>query len=130
MSGRAWWPAGGGEDGGLEIPYSPMAVSASHIHVSGQISLDEDGAIVGDDFASQARRTFGCLRAELERAGASMDDVVHVTTYLVRREDFDAFNEAMAAAFTPPYPARCTVLGQLIMPELLIEVSAVAVRRP
>lgn len=129
MSDRAWRPAGGGDEGGLDIPYSPMAVTDGHIFVSGQISIDERGEIVADDFASQARRTFACLAAELARAGASMDDVVHVTTYLVRREDFAAFNEAMAAAFTPPYPARCTVRGDLIVPELLIEVSAVAVRR-
>lgn len=127
MSERSWRPVAA--EGGLDIPYSPLAVTDTHVYVSGQISIDETGEIVADDFASQARRVFRCLRAALESAGASMDDVVHVTTYLVRREDFDAFNEAMAAAFTPPYPARCTVLGNLIVPELLIEVSAVAVRR-
>ena len=124
---RAWRPVTA--EGALDIPYSPLAVDATHVHVSGQISVDAAGEIVADDFASQAARVFGNLRAALESAGASLHDVVHVTTYLVRREDFDAFNAAMRAAFEAPYPARCTVLAELIVPGLLIEVSAVAVRR-
>ena len=125
---RAWRP--GTAAGALDIPYSPLAVDATHVHVSGQISVDAAGEIVADDFASQAARVFANVRAALESAGATMDDVVHVTTYLVRRGDFDAFNEAMRAAFEPPYPARCTILADLIVEGLLIEVSAVAVRRP
>jgi 2-iminobutanoate/2-iminopropanoate deaminase len=125
---RAWHPVTA--EGALDIPYSPLAVDPTHVHVSGQISVDAAGEVVADGFASQAARVFANLAAALASAGASMDDVVHVTTYLVRRGDFAAFNDAMRAAFSPPYPARCTVLADLIVEGLLIEVSAVAVRRP
>ena len=54
--------------------------------------------------------------------------VVHVTTYLVDRGDFDAFNEAFVETFAHPFPARVTVLAQLIVPDLRIEVTAVAAR--
>ena len=57
-----------------------------------------------------------------------MADVVHVTTYLTDRDDFDAFNDAFRAAFSAPYPSRATVLADLIVPELKIEATCVAVQ--
>ena len=64
----------------------------------------------------------------LEAAGCSAADVVHVTTYLTDRGDFEAFNEAFVQTFSEPYPARVTVLAQLVVPDLSIEVTAVAAR--
>ena len=64
----------------------------------------------------------------LEAAGCSAADVVHVTTYLTDRRDFEAFNDAFMQTFSEPYPARVTVMSQLIVPELSIEVTAVAAR--
>jgi 2-iminobutanoate/2-iminopropanoate deaminase len=124
---RSWNPASPA-GGGLDIPYSPAAISDGLVHVAGVISSDASGEIIADDFASQARRTFGNLLTTLESAGCSAADVVHVTTYLTDRADFDAFNEAFKQAFSDPYPARVTVIAQLIVPGLSIEVTAVAAR--
>ena len=123
---RSWNPASP-PGGGLDIPYSPAAVSDGYVHVAGVIST-EDGEIVADDFASQARRTFANLVATLEAAGCSAADVVHITTYLTDRGDFEAFNEAFKRTFSEPFPARVTVLAQLVAPGLSIEVTAVAAR--
>ncbi len=71
---------------------------------------------------------FGNLVTTLAAAGCSAADVVHVTTYLTDRGDFDAFNEVFKQTFSDPYPARVTVLAQLIVPGLSIEVTAVAAR--
>jgi 2-iminobutanoate/2-iminopropanoate deaminase len=124
---RSWTPASPA-GGGLDIPYSPAAVSDGYVHVAGVISSYAGGALVADDFASQARRTFANLVTTLEAAGCSAADVVHVTTYLTDREDFDAFNEAFKQTFSDPYPARVTILAQLVAPGLSIEVTAVAAR--
>jgi enamine deaminase RidA (YjgF/YER057c/UK114 family) len=124
---RSWNPASP-PGGGLDIPYSPAAVSDGYVHVAGVISTDASGTIVADDFASQARRTFANLVTTLEAAGCSAADVVHVTTYLTDRGDFAAFNDAFVQTFSEPYPARVTVLAQLIVPDLSIEVTAVAAR--
>jgi 2-iminobutanoate/2-iminopropanoate deaminase len=124
---RSWNPAGPA-GGGLGIPYSPAAVSDGLVHVAGVISSDASGEIVADDFASQAKRTFGNLVRTLEAAGCSAADVVHVTTYLTDRGDFDAFNEIFKQTFSDPYPARVTILAQLIVPGLKIEATAVAAR--
>jgi 2-iminobutanoate/2-iminopropanoate deaminase len=124
---RSWNPASPA-GGGLDIPYSPAAVSDGYVHVAGVISSDASGEIIADDFTSQARRTFANLVATIEAAGCTAADVVHVTTYLVDRDDFDAFNEVFRETFADPYPARVTVLAQLIVPGLLIEATAVAAR--
>ena len=124
---RSWNPASPAGDG-LDIPYSPAAVSDGYVHVAGVISSDASGEIVADDFGAQARRTFGNLLATLDAAGCSAADVVHVTTYLTDRADFDAFNEVFKETFADPYPARVTILAQLIVPGLSIEVTAVAAR--
>ena len=124
---RSWNPASPA-GGGLDIPYSPAAVSDGYVHVAGVISSDASGEIIADDFASQARRTFGNLVTTLEAAGCSAADVVHVTTYLTDRGDFDAFNEVFKETFSDPYPARVTILAQLVVPDLSIEVTAVAAR--
>ena len=47
---------------------------------------------------------------------------------LTDRDDFDAFNHAFTQTFSEPFPARVTVLAQLIVPGLSIEVTAVAAR--
>jgi 2-iminobutanoate/2-iminopropanoate deaminase len=124
---RSWNPASPAA-GGLDIPYSPAAVSDGYVHVAGVLSSDASGALIADDFASQARRTFANLVTTLEAAGCSAADVVHVTTYLTDRGDFDAFNEAFKQTFADPYPARVTILAQLVAPGLSIEVTAVAAR--
>ena len=51
-----------------------------------------------------------------------------MTTYLTDRGDFDAFNEVFKETFADPFPARVTILAQLIVPGLSIEVTAVAAR--
>ena len=124
---RSWNPASPA-GGGLDIPYSPAAVSDGYVHVAGVISTDASGAIVADDFASQARRTFANLVTTLEAAGCGAADVVHVTTYLTDRDDFEAFNEAFMQTFSDPYPARVTVLAQLIVPGPLDRGHGVAAR--
>jgi enamine deaminase RidA (YjgF/YER057c/UK114 family) len=124
---RSWNPASPA-GGGLDIPYSPAAVSEGLVHTAGHISVDESGEIVADDFESQARRTFASVLATLAAAGCSAADVVHVTTYLTDRGDFDAFNETFRRTFADPYPARVTIIAQLIVPGLSIEVAAVAAR--
>ena len=124
---RSWNPASPA-GGGLDIPYSPAAVSDGFVHVAGVISSDASGEIIADDFASQARRTFAQPRDDARGGGLRAADVVHVTTYLTDRGDFDAFNEVFKETFSDPYPARVTVLAQLIVPGLSIEVTAVAAR--
>ena len=59
--------------------------------------------------------------------GASLSDVVQVTSYLVSMNDFGGYNEVYAEYFDESGPARTTVaVHQLPHPHLLVEIQAVA----
>ena len=67
------------------------------------------------------------IRDILQSAGASLADVVEVTSYLVSMDDFAGYNEVYGQYFDHDGPARTTVaVHQLPHPSLLIEIRAVA----
>jgi reactive intermediate/imine deaminase len=110
--------------------YSHAVHGAGLIFVSGQVALDPEGSIVGvGDMSEQARQAFRNLGAVLEAAGCSFTDVVKLT-YFVR--DIEAVGSIRAArdefVDTANPPASTLVeVSRLFMPDLLIEIEAVAV---
>jgi reactive intermediate/imine deaminase len=111
-----------------EPPYSPVVVSGDLVFVSGQVALDETGALVEGGIESQVERVLDNLERCLAAAGCTLDDVLKVTAFLADLGDFPAFNDVYARRFTAPHPARSTV-GVRLAEGLLVEVEAVA-RRP
>ena len=91
-------------------PYSQAVRAGDTVYLSGQIPLDPaTGELIGGDFEAQARRVFENLRAVAAAAGASLDDAVRVTIYLVDLGQFPVVNAVMAEYFMEPYPARVTI---------------------
>lgn len=108
--------------------YSPAVRAGNLVFVSGQVPRDpRTGALLGDDVTAQTRAVLDNTARVLEAAGASLADVVAVTVYLARIEDWDAFNEVYRAAFTAPYPSRTTVGAALR--GVLVEISVIAAVR-
>jgi 2-aminomuconate deaminase len=100
------------------------------VFVSGTSSRRPDGSIAGTDIGEQTRAVIENLRDLLAAAGAGLEDLVSVTTYLVSMDDFGGYNEAYAEFFDETGPTRTTVaVHQLPHPHLLIEMQAVAARR-
>ena len=98
------------------------------IYVSGQVAFDPDGNVVGDgDMGAQSRQVFNNIRDVLAEAGASMDDVVKITAFLVDLTRYGEYSAARAEAFPNNIPASTAVSApSLVMPEFLVEVEAVA----
>jgi 2-iminobutanoate/2-iminopropanoate deaminase len=110
-------------------PYSHFVVAGGQVFISGTPGVDPNtGLIPGTDAYSQTRQALENVRAMLEAAGASMDDVVHVQVNLVDVTDFPEMNRAYAEFFVEPYPAR-TVIGVAALPKpgALLTINAVAV---
>jgi reactive intermediate/imine deaminase len=109
-------------------PYSQAVRAGDTVYLSGQIPLDPaTGEMVAGDFEAQARRVFDNLRAVAAAAGASLDDAVRVTIYLVDLARFPAVNAIMAEYFREPYPARVTI-GVASLPKgAQVEVDCVLV---
>ncbi len=90
--------------------YSQAARVGNTIWVSGQIPLDPDTKqLVEGGMEAQVRRVFENMREIVLAAGASLDDVVKVTIFLVDLQHFALVNQIMAAYFREPYPARAAV---------------------
>ncbi|GGN87372.1 enamine deaminase RidA [Streptomyces albiflavescens] len=100
------------------------------VAVSGQLALDEDGKLVGeDDPAAQARQVFENLRRCLSAAGATFDDVVKLTFFVTDMAHMPAIRAARDAhipADRLPAASAVQVAG-LVRPEFLMEIEAYAV---
>ena len=83
------------------------------------------GALVGSTIEEQTRQTLDNIKAALEAAGATLADVIKVTTHLSDLEDFGGYNTVYATYFSDPRPSRTTVGSQLANC-MLIEVDVVA----
>jgi enamine deaminase RidA (YjgF/YER057c/UK114 family) len=116
-------------------PYEPKvgisrAVRVGHlIAVSGTAPLGPDGHTVAPrDPATQARRCLEIIRAALEKAGASLKDVVRTRTLLVRIEDWQAVAAVHGEFFRDIRPANTIMqVSSFIDPDWLVEFEADAV---
>ena len=109
-------------------PYSPAVGAGDFVFISGQIALDTDGRIVGYTPKDQTRKAMENLRATLEAAGLTLDQVVKTTIFLKDMDEFGAVNDVYGEFFAEPYPARSTVEVARLPKDLHVEVEAVAYR--
>ncbi|MET7397807.1 RidA family protein [Dactylosporangium sp. NPDC005572] len=114
-----------------------VKVAGGFAFVSGTSSRRPDNTIAGAsvdamgttslDIREQTRAVLRNIDGILAAVGASLADVVQVTTYLVNMNDFGGYNEVYGEFFDETGPARTTVaVHQLPHPHLLIEIQAVA----
>ncbi|WP_328393786.1 RidA family protein [Nocardia sp. NBC_00416] len=111
------------------------------IFVSGTSSRRPDNTFVGVevdemgttnlDIRAQTRAVIENIRAILQEVGADLSDIAQITTFLVSMNDFGGYNEVYGEYFDEHGPTRTTVaVHQLPHPHLLIEIQAIAHRRP
>ncbi len=107
------------------------------LFVSGTSSRRPDNSFAGAeadamgttrlDIRLQTRAVIENIRDILASAGASLSDVVEISSYLVNMNDFGGYNEVYGEFFGFDGPARTTVaVHQLPHPHLLIEIKAIA----
>ncbi len=117
--------------------YPHIKRAGDFLLVSGTSSRRADNTIAGADvdamgttrldIREQTRAVIENIRDILATAGATLKDVVEITTYLVNMNDFGGYNEVYAEFFDYDGPARTTVaVHQLPHPHLLIEIRAMA----
>ncbi|HVY04928.1 MAG TPA: RidA family protein [Burkholderiales bacterium] len=112
--------------------HGACATGGTTVYVSGQISLDADGNLVGKgDLRRQSEQVFDNVKAVLEAAGATFADVVKLTHFVVglKPEQRAAITEVRNRYVNQAQPPASTMVGvdALVMDGLLIEVEAVAV---
>lgn len=98
------------------------------VYIAGQVAWDASGNIVGKgDIRAQARQVFQNLRTVLQAAGGDLKDLMKITTYITKLEDFPAVAEVRSGVFQGEMPASTLiVVKSLFHPDFLIEVEGVA----
>ncbi|WP_331234516.1 RidA family protein [Natronorarus salvus] len=108
------------------IGYNHAIVANGEFTMAGQVAMDSEGEIVGDDIRTQAERAYENVGILLSAVGKGFADVTKVTTHIVDLSThyFDGYKDVYWEAFSEPYPCH-TVLGahQLAHEGYLVEVE-------
>jgi reactive intermediate/imine deaminase len=109
-------------------PYSQAVVAGGFVFASGQIPLDPaTGKLVGGEIEAQTERVLDNLRAVLEAAGSSLDQVVRASVYVVDLAVFPRVNAVYARYFgSDPKPARSTVQVAALPLGAQVEIDVIA----
>jgi 2-iminobutanoate/2-iminopropanoate deaminase len=99
------------------------------VFISGMTARRPDGSIAGiGDIAEQTRQVCENIKAAVEAAGGTLDDVCRVDVYVRDMEHFEAIHKVRSRYFKPPLPASTMVeVTGMVSPEYLIEINAIAV---
>src|SRR4051794_19990046 len=108
-----------------KYPISQTRRAGGLIFVSGQLPIDERGALIRGDIRVQTRLVIENLRKSLGEEGADLIHVVKVTTWLTDESFSVGYNEVYASMFRAPYPTRSTLISRLLVP-VDLEMEAVA----
>jgi 2-iminobutanoate/2-iminopropanoate deaminase len=103
------------------LPFSAAIKAGGFIYVSGTIS-DQGG-----DIKAQTKWCLEDLDRTLKAAGSSLQNAASISVYLKNQGDFAAMNEVYRTFFKENPPARTTIVADLVVPEGVVEMSAVGI---
>jgi 2-iminobutanoate/2-iminopropanoate deaminase len=104
-------------------------MAKSLVFISGQVALAPDGSLVGvDDVDAQLRQVFANLRAAVEGAGGTLDNIASLTVYVKDIAHHKNYLKVLGEEFAGWRPVETLIqVAALGLPDLLVEIQAVAV---
>jgi 2-iminobutanoate/2-iminopropanoate deaminase len=110
-------------------PYSQAIDCGALVITSGQIPVDPATGLMPEGITAQTRQSLTNVKAILEKAGLTMDNVVKTTVFLQSMGDFAAMNAVYAEFFTEgSYPARSAVEVAALPKGALVEIEAICAK--
>ncbi len=107
-------------------PYSQAVKYGDTIYVSGQLPLNPETKEMDEDVSKQTEQSMKNIKAILEEAGSSMEEVIRCGIFVTDLGDFAAVNEVYAGFFTGDFPARATVQVAALPLGAKVEIDAIA----
>jgi enamine deaminase RidA (YjgF/YER057c/UK114 family) len=111
-------------------PFEPVIGFSRAVRVGNVVHVSGTGPVGADDAdaSTQTRHTLEIIRDALEKAGATMQDVVRTRMYLTHVEDWEAVGKAHGEVFGTIRPAATMiVVAKLLNPTWRVEVEADAI---
>jgi 2-iminobutanoate/2-iminopropanoate deaminase len=108
-------------------PYVQGMIVNGMFYSSGQIPLTAEGDMVEGSITEQTHQVFANLKAVLEEAGSSLQQVVKTTVFIKDMNDFVTFNEIYGQHFGDHKPARSTVEVARLPKDAQVEIEVIAV---
>lgn len=108
-------------------PYSLAIRADKLIFVSGQVGIENPKTGTNNnDTRSQCRQCIENMKSVLESAGSNLSDVVKVNVFLKLPDDMSVMNEVFTEYFPNSPPARSTIIADLVLPNMLVEIDCIA----
>jgi reactive intermediate/imine deaminase len=106
-----------------------IAAKGTFVFISGMTARRPDGSIAGlGNVEEQTRQVCENVKAAVEEAGGTLDDIVRVDVYVRNMEHFDIIHKVRREYFKAPAPASTMVeVNKFTSPDYLIEINAIAV---
>jgi len=110
-------------------PYSQAIEAGGTLYVSGQIPfIPETMTCVSDDVQEQTKQSLENVKAILEEAGYTLNDVVKAGVFIKDMNDFPLINEIYAQYFSENKPARACVEVARLPKDVKVEIEVIAVK--
>jgi enamine deaminase RidA (YjgF/YER057c/UK114 family) len=109
-----------------EVGYARAAVVDDWVFVSGTTGFDPETKQYPDDVEAQCENCFRNIERALGEAGATLTDLVRVLIIVAREEDFPGIMPIIRKYCYPARPTNTVIFAKLVLPEMLVEIEAVA----
>ncbi len=109
-----------------QASYSTYTRFGDLIFVAGQVGVEPETGRIPSSFANQLKLVLDHIRNILESTGSSMDQVLKMTVFLKDRAYRTEYDEIFRTYFRGGFPARSTIVADLMREEFLVEIEAIA----
>lgn len=114
----------------VQLPFSDAVRVGDTLYISGQIGIDPKTDMAAADPRAEAKNVMDRVKATVERAGMTMDDVVSMQIHCTDLALYGLFNEIYRGYFPHGFPARAFLGASSLLRGARFEVMGIAVKRP
>lgn len=107
-------------------PYSQGQRVGNLIFTSGQIPINPETGVLVTEIKEATKQSIENVKAILEEAGSSLDNVIKTVVYIKNMDDFSLVNEVYGEYFAESLPARSCVEVARLPKDAVIEIEAIA----